>query len=480
MRLLTWLFFQEIEVAGQENIPTNSGGLLVSWHPNGLVDPCLILTHAPRRVVFGARHGLFRWPVLGTLLRQAGTVPILRAQDLPADDEEARRLANRRSLDRLASEVANGRLTALFPEGVSHDEPRPVELKSGAARLYYRARQLAAPGQPLPAIVPVGLHYDGKRLFRSRALVEFHPPIDLPEALNITPAEDEGDEAGRERCRKLTDEIEHILPEIIHATDDWHTHHLLQRGRKILRAERAHRAGADPGRPAIAERVLGFARLWKGYHHWLDTNPEAVDSLMERVETYDRDLHDLHLDDHDLDRDPPLVSPWLAVLLLLQLVTLLLLFPPVLMVGYVVNAPPMLAVTGLAWLFSKKHKDEATVKLCAGVLAFPMAWVGAGLLAALANTQLHRQFEAIPDRPVLAGALVFGLSIIGGDLALRHQRMMRETARSVRVRLVRRWRRRCLERLRAERAALHDVITGMAEGLELPGQLASDGTIRSS
>ena len=61
-------FFKEIEVVGLEHIPEGQGGILVSWHPNGMVDPGLILTHFPQVVVFGARHGLFRVPLLGLLI----------------------------------------------------------------------------------------------------------------------------------------------------------------------------------------------------------------------------------------------------------------------------------------------------------------------------------------------------------------------------------------------------------------------------
>ena len=68
----------------------------------------------------------------------------------------------------------------LFPEGVSHDDPFLQELKTGAARLYYRAKQLCDETGVPPVIVPVGLHYDNKTAFRSDALVEFHAPLQLP------------------------------------------------------------------------------------------------------------------------------------------------------------------------------------------------------------------------------------------------------------------------------------------------------------
>jgi 1-acyl-sn-glycerol-3-phosphate acyltransferase len=136
LRRLLRLFFRRIEVLGEENVPAEGGGVLIAWHPNGLLDPALILAHFPRRVVFGARHGLLQWPLFGRLLRFLGTVPIYRPQDSKRGlDPESRREANRRSLDALAEAVAQGSFAALFPEGESHDEPMLMDLRPGAARL---------------------------------------------------------------------------------------------------------------------------------------------------------------------------------------------------------------------------------------------------------------------------------------------------------------------------------------------------------
>ena len=140
VRFLVGLFFRRIEVSGAEHVPPSGGGILIAWHPNGLVDPALIISAFPRPVVFGARHGLFRWPLIGRLMCALGTVPIYRATDLQDGDVEARRKANRESLDALAQAVCDGRFAALFPEGVSHDDPFIQELKTGAARLYTAAQ----------------------------------------------------------------------------------------------------------------------------------------------------------------------------------------------------------------------------------------------------------------------------------------------------------------------------------------------------
>src|SRR5262245_26932407 len=119
LRFLSSVFFRELEVIGRSEVPPDKGGVVIAWHPNGLVDPWLILAHFPGQVVFGARHALFRWPLLGRVLRKLGTVPIYRAKDAGTADPERRRAANRRSLDALAARVAAGSHAALFPEGMS-------------------------------------------------------------------------------------------------------------------------------------------------------------------------------------------------------------------------------------------------------------------------------------------------------------------------------------------------------------------------
>ena len=95
VRFLVGLFFRRVEVSGVENVPQTGGGILIAWHPNGLVDPALIISCFPRTVVFGARHGLFKWPVIGRIMKSLGTVPIFRATDLKDADDDARRAANR-------------------------------------------------------------------------------------------------------------------------------------------------------------------------------------------------------------------------------------------------------------------------------------------------------------------------------------------------------------------------------------------------
>ncbi len=477
VHLTARVFFRRIQVAGIEHLPQDEGALLVAWHPNGIVDPMLILARCPGTVVFGARHGLFRWPLLGVIMRSLGTVPIFRPKDFAHGNQEDLREQNQQALDALAQAVAKGSYSALFPEGVSHDSPHPLTLKTGAARLYYRARALSPPSAPPPKIIPVGLHYDRKRVYRSRAMVAFHAPIELDEHLDISPPEHEGIEDAKVRNRALTQLIETSLSSAALAADSWELNALMHRARKLLRAERAHRAGSNPGRSAMKERVVGMARIWTGYQTRLATNPELVSPLLDRVREYDADLNALGIEDHELDHSPRLASAWLPILLLVQLIGVFLLMPPIVLTGYVLNIPTAAAIAGISKVLAKERKDVASIKLIAGLVLFPLTWAIWMWFAAWGQLEAYATFPGLPRAPISAALCTLAMAIIGGGMSVRYARVAQETLRSVRVRFTRRTRTRSLARLKTERSELHDTILLLADGIDLPGSVGEDGTV---
>jgi len=489
VRVIVQSFFRHVEVAGLEHIPPEGGGVLVSWHPNGMIDPALIFDRFPRTIVFGARHGLFKWPGLGTVLRALGTVPIYRAGDRQGDSNSAsvpggegdaetqRRAANSASLDLLSDAVAGGSFACLFPEGDSHDAPHLINLKTGAARFYFGALGRTPPESPRPVLLPVGLFYDRKRSFRSSVLVEFHPPIVLPPELQSPPESGAPPEEHRRFYRDVTNAIDEALSRVIHATEDWSIHFLMHRSRKLVRAERAARNNSSPKKPTMAERVLGFERVWTGYQARLETHPKEVASLRAEIEDYDNDLRALAIEDHELDNDPRLASLGLIVILAMQVVAVFILFPPLLLIGYIVNGPTV----GLLWLlarrFASKKKDEATIKALAGTVLFPLTWAIWGGLSFLSYEAIRSTFPSMPDNALASSLVTVWLGILGGALALRYLRLVRETSRAVRVRLTRKRRQDSVARLRSVRARLCDSLDALAEGLELPGEVSEDGRV---
>jgi 1-acyl-sn-glycerol-3-phosphate acyltransferase len=486
LSLLLRVFFRRVEVVGLENLPADRGGILVAAHPNGLVDPTLILAAFTHPVVFGARSGLFRIPVLGAIVRGLGTVPIYRRGgsgspgemgEAPAAPEEERRRQNEQSLDALAGRIAAGSFSSLFPEGLSHDAPTLMEFKTGAARLYYRARAMVRRGRPAPVVIPVGLHYDHKRVFRSKALVVFHPPIRFPAELDVSPADPDSDQT-RELARKLTERMAEELKSVVLETESWETHDLLHRARKLIRAERASRAGRDPGGASMDERVVGLARVWVAWRERARTDPEQVAALRKRLTRYDRDLRSLGIEDHELDQPPPLRAGfWL--LLASQVVSVFLVLPPFLVVGYVVNLPTAFLVSLIARRIGKEDKDMASLKLLAGAPLFPLTWALWAWLAAwsVGSPVVQAWLPWLPESPPLAAAVALTLCIVGAVVMVVYLSLARATWRALRVRLTRGMRARSFLRLRVERARLCDALLALAQGLELPGVVRPDGTV---
>lgn len=469
--MLLRVFFRRIEVSGLENLPPagGAGGIFIAWHPNALVDGALILAEFAGPIVVGARHGLFRWPLLGSVLRALGVVPVYRRGDFPADaDPSRRREANEASIDAMAVAVTDGAYALLFPEGQSHDQPSPTELKTGAARLFYRSCERTPAGSPPPVIVPVGLHYDRKHAYGSNALVVFHPPLELGAGLRTPPQTDATEEQKKERYRALTGELERALREVVHATESWELHQAMHRARKLMRAEWAHRRGAALSRPEMTEKVQAFSRLWWGYNERARTHPEDVRRMVARIESYDADLTALGIEDHEL-YGSRLLSTRLAIRVVFQALLVYFVLPPILLIGYAVNLPAALLVLGISRWGARARKDVASLKLVVGAIAFPLAWLAAALLVAWGHTRLSALYPHFSEAPFRTGALAFALSGVGAFAALHYQRLARRTLRAIRVRLTR-WRRgRALERLRSERAGLYDDLRELARGLEGSG-----------
>jgi 1-acyl-sn-glycerol-3-phosphate acyltransferase len=471
-RLSLRVFFRQIQVEGIDNVPTRGGGIIIAWHPNAVIDGMLLAAECPRPITFGARHGLLDVPLLGWVMRRTGTVPIYRACDTAEQEVEARRAANTRSLGKLAEAVANGRLTALFPEGLSHDAPHPVALKTGAARLYDMARELG--GNIEPFVLPVALHYGAKDRGRSTVLVRFYPPMNLPDELTRSPAR-EDDDARYARLRALTDLFERTIHEAVLATEDWQSHRLMHRTRKLIRAELAHRRESDPGPATPSERRAGFARVWTAYRAVVERNPAGAEVLSRRLVAYDRELREIRLEDHQLDRigSSSGLAFWLASARALVLVVLL---APLALVGYVTNGPTALLLFSLAHALGRAAKDRATIKVLVGMLVLPITWITVGFLTGYGATFLA------PSKLSFGITLGIGVvaalvTVLGVPAVFLFARILSEGIRRVRVRASRIRHGETIDRLRRQRAALFDSLIKESQDLELPGNVLFDGRV---
>ena len=125
LRVVTRVFFRQIEVAGLEHVPRDGAVLFAGNHPNSLIDPILIITNCGRKVHFAAKDALFKGRLMRAVLRGLGAVPIKRRDDRDGKPSEARvrehgepPVDNDAAFDAMFAVLGDGGAIGIFPEGL--------------------------------------------------------------------------------------------------------------------------------------------------------------------------------------------------------------------------------------------------------------------------------------------------------------------------------------------------------------------------
>ena len=221
-RRVSRIYFRETEVVGDVPLPSTGGRVFGANHVNGLVDPILVLTNAPCAIAPLAKSTLWKVPVLEWLLDAANAVPVVRRQDDPNKKSES----NDAIFEKVAAHLTTGGNILIFPEGTSHNEPHLVKLKTGAGRMLTRAHDAGARGLTFQA---VGLEFDDRESFRSRALVVYGP-VRSVDGLGAS---------GDALVLAITEQLREDLSELIVEGSDWEERLLIARVASLF----AHDAG---------------------------------------------------------------------------------------------------------------------------------------------------------------------------------------------------------------------------------------------
>jgi glycerol-3-phosphate O-acyltransferase / dihydroxyacetone phosphate acyltransferase len=282
-RILSGVFYR-LTLAG-DSVPPRGPALLVGNHTNSLLDPALLAAAARRPVRFLAKAPLFEMPQLGWLMRAAGCIPVYRRQDDPT-------LVSRNAEAFRAVEEAllAGSAVGLFPEGISHDEPSLAPLKTGAARIALgTANRL---GRSFP-IVPIGLVFRDKAIFRSEALAVVGAPVAWDDLVGASPDD-------TDTVLELTRRIEQALRKNTLNLEQWEDRPVLECAEAIYAAEFDSDTG-DPDHARRLERLQVAADVLARLRRERDARWRA---LAEEVERHHRRLRWLGLRPSDLNGTP--------------------------------------------------------------------------------------------------------------------------------------------------------------------------------
>jgi glycerol-3-phosphate O-acyltransferase / dihydroxyacetone phosphate acyltransferase len=355
LRLITRVFFRQVEIVGLEQVPRIGPVLFAGNHPNSLIDPILIITTCGRKVHFAAKETLFKGRIMRALLRGLGAVPIKRRddhdgkpRDAPAAVPGAAPVDNDAAFEAMFAVLGDGGAIGIFPEGLSHDESQLARLKTGAARLALGGAKRTSRERPIH-IVPCGMTFIHPKRFRSRVLVQYGPPIEVDATRANTPDE----------VRKLTDEIESALRRLTINAPDWDTVRALDVVRRLY----------QPQEISIEERVE-LARRFNAYYGAVAADPRVI-SLMTRVRAYQEKLDELGITDRELAHDFSKLEVTGRLVRHLGLVAFWL---PLSIPGAPLHLPPLVFARFASKRLTPRKDVIATTKLVIGMLLVLLAY----------------------------------------------------------------------------------------------------------
>ena len=417
--------------------PAPAGPLLVvANHPNSLLDPIMVFRATGRVARPLAKAPLFEHPLVGPMLRALGGLPVFRRQDDPALMER-----NEGTFDAAIAALHAGEAVQIFPEGITHSEPGLAPLRTGAARIALLAEARAGWRLGL-RILPVGLTYRRKTLFRGRAAALLGQPLTIEGMAERWAADPEG--AVRELTATVTAALEAVTLNLTHHEDA----ELVDAAERLHASERGH-AGPREARD-LAARVPRMRRFAEGLAWLRAHDPERHRRLAARVRRYARLAGGLGAGEGDVPTRyrGGEVARWLV-----REGGALLLGLPLAAAGTAFWYLPYLGPRLLLRLARPHHEAVSSYKLSAAVVLFPL-WLAAWTALA------WRWGGSAWGVAVLVAAPLTGLAAIAW--MDRAARVREDAGLFLRVLL----RRRTRERLAAERAALAAEFDGVAEAME--------------
>lgn len=171
VRLGAWIYYPDTVVLHGERLRFKGPALVVSNHPNTLMDALNTASHVRQQVFFLANAGLFSTPFTNWLFNTLYCIPIQRTTDTGGKP-----LKNDEAFARCDEFLGKGGALYIAPEGTSWMDRQLRPFKTGTARIAFSAE--SQNNYELGLIIqPVGLSYGSFLHCGGRLVVHAAEPI---------------------------------------------------------------------------------------------------------------------------------------------------------------------------------------------------------------------------------------------------------------------------------------------------------------
>lgn len=371
--------YYRIKYLNPQNFNLPQGAcIMVSNHPNTLVDVILTVPKVNRKSHFLANAGLFKTRFFNWFWRTLWCIPIKRRQD------NVTTVNNDESFRECDLFLSKGGLLFIAPEGSSTNERHLRSFKTGTARIAFSAESKNNFQLGL-TICPFGVTYERPWRFRSNAFVNAGLPVRVADFKDAFLADAE------KAIDDLTLLIENETRKLIVDASDRQQDELIYNVETLLDNETQQKLSLSQR----FERAQNLSHIFKQLQK---EKNDIYDTFAQLVNQYTQRLSQLNLSDKAVANPSFSFSQFL----------LLILGFPVFLLGFIINLIPY-GIIEFVWQKLKLTDYEATFRIAAGgVLVFPLYY--------WAITHFARHWIDFP----MFGVLFWCINIILGIFAWQY------------------------------------------------------------
>lgn len=302
--LVLRIFFRKIKFIHKERLRYTQPCILVSNHPNTLLDPLIPSAFAGKKVFFLANASLFKGAFSNWFFSTFYCIPVYRPQDKGYKPGK-----NENSFEKAENHLLKGGTLYVAPEGTSYIERRLRPIKTGTARIALQAAAREGFNSEL-RILPVGLNYEAQTRFWKNMLVH------VGEAISVNGYQSLYEKDAFEAVKALTAELHSKMEALVISIPSVWESRLFRAWEKLF---------SNLHGLSMAEQFYAS----KNQQEFLKQNPEAKTAFYDRLFTYHTFMFAHKLSDDAFQKKDKI---W--ALLLLQI-----LFLPLALAGILLHFP---------------------------------------------------------------------------------------------------------------------------------------------
>lgn len=241
-------YFKKVYVHHKENFKLKGPTIIVSNHPNTLIDPVIVASRIQQPIYFLANASLFKNPFFANILRYLFCIEVKRFEDTGNKN-----LDNTASFEQSSQHLASNGNIYIAVEGTSYMERVLRPLKTGFARIGFQALTGAAKGKEI-FVLPIGLNYE------KHDKSGYDLEINVGESIPLSQYLDSYEKDNQTSVKVLTQELSASLKSlVIHTVDVEEENWLLQIDAFLFgKTEKEYNNAFDRFR-----KILPHIRIWE-------------------------------------------------------------------------------------------------------------------------------------------------------------------------------------------------------------------------